>query len=113
MSKKCVPITGAGSGFGRGAALGLAEAGHDVIATVQISPQVTALRREAKARGLTNLRVEKLNILDPIDVTAALQQWDFNILHSNAAIGEGGPASEIPLALVRKNFQTNIFAPVR
>jgi NAD(P)-dependent dehydrogenase (short-subunit alcohol dehydrogenase family) len=111
MSKKCVLITGAGSGFGWGAALGLAKAGHDVIATVQISPQVTALRREAKARGLTNLRIEKLDILDPIDVTAALQ-WDFNILHSNAAIGEGGPASEIPLALVRKNFETNVFAPL-
>ena len=111
MSRKRILITGAGSGFGRGAALGLAEAGHDVIATVQISPQVTALRRDAKAQGLTNLRVEKLDILDPIDVTAALQ-WDFDILHSNAAIGEGGPASEIPVALVRKNFETNVFAPL-
>jgi NAD(P)-dependent dehydrogenase (short-subunit alcohol dehydrogenase family) len=57
MSKERILITGAGSGFGRGAALGLATAGHDVIGTVQISPQVTALRREAKAGGLTNLRV--------------------------------------------------------
>jgi NAD(P)-dependent dehydrogenase (short-subunit alcohol dehydrogenase family) len=111
MSKKCVLITGAGSGFGRGAALGLARAGHDVIATVQISPQVTALRGEAKALGLTNLRVEKLDILDPIDVAAALH-WDFNVLSSNAAIGEGGPVSEIPLALMRKNFETNVFAPL-
>jgi NAD(P)-dependent dehydrogenase (short-subunit alcohol dehydrogenase family) len=111
MSKKCILITGAGSGFGRGAALGLAKAGNDVIATVQISPQVTALRSEAKALGLTNLRVEKLDILDPVDVAAALR-WDFNVLSSNAAIGEGGPASEIPLALVRKNFETNVFAPL-
>jgi NAD(P)-dependent dehydrogenase (short-subunit alcohol dehydrogenase family) len=111
MSRKRILITGAGSGFGRGAALGLAEAGHDVIATVQISPQVTALRHDAVARGLTNLRVEKLDILDSIDVNAALQ-WDFDILHSNAAIGEGGPASEIPVALVRKNFETNVFAPL-
>jgi NAD(P)-dependent dehydrogenase (short-subunit alcohol dehydrogenase family) len=111
MSKKCVLITGAGSGFGRGAALGLAKAGYDVIATVQISPQATALRRDGKAQGLTNLRVEKLDILDPIDVAAALH-WDFNVLLSNAAIGEGGPVSEIPLTLVRKNFETNVFAPL-
>jgi len=111
MRKKCILITGAGSGFGRGAALGMATAGHDVIATVQISPQATALRREAKALGLTNLRVEKLDILDPIDVAAALR-WDFNVLFSNAAIGEAGPVSEIPLALVRQNFETNVFAPL-
>lgn len=111
MSERCILITGAGSGFGRGAAFGLAKAGHDVIATVQISSQVTALRSEAKVLGLTNLRVEKLDILDPIDVAAALR-WEFNVLSSNAAIGEGGPVSEIPLALVRKNFETNVFAPL-
>ena len=57
MSKKCILITGAGSGFGWGAALGLAKAGHDVIATVQISPQVTALRGEAKQQGVTLPRI--------------------------------------------------------
>jgi short-subunit dehydrogenase involved in D-alanine esterification of teichoic acids len=31
MVKKTILITGAGSGFGRGAAIGLAKLGHDVI----------------------------------------------------------------------------------
>ena len=36
---KTILITGAGSGLGEGAAIGLAKEGHDVIAGVQISPR--------------------------------------------------------------------------
>jgi NAD(P)-dependent dehydrogenase (short-subunit alcohol dehydrogenase family) len=50
--KKTILITGAGSGFGEAAAIGMARNGHDVIATVQVSPQVTPLREKAKALGL-------------------------------------------------------------
>jgi len=111
MIKKRILITGAGSGFGEGTAIGLAKKGHDVIATVQISPQVTSLRQKAKTLNLPNLRVEKLDILDPIDVAAALK-WEFDVLFSVAGLGEAGPVSEIPLELVRKNFETNVFAPL-
>src|ERR1700754_3491888 len=111
MSKKIILITGAGSGFGEGAAIGLAKNGHDVIATVQISAQVTSLREKAKKLDLKNLRVEKLDILNPHDVATALT-WDIDILFSNAGVGEGGPASEMPLDLVRQNYETNVFAPL-
>jgi NAD(P)-dependent dehydrogenase (short-subunit alcohol dehydrogenase family) len=111
MSKKRILITGAGSGFGKGAAIGLAQNGHDVIATVQLSAQVTSLRQKAKELGLKNLRVEKLDILNPHDVANALT-WDIDILFSNAGIGESGPVSEIPLDLVRRNYETNVFAPL-
>ena len=40
MSKRIL-ITGAASGFGRGAALELARRGHTVIAGVQVAPQAT------------------------------------------------------------------------
>ena len=43
-------ITGAGSGFGEGTALGLAQKGHSVIAAVQTWPQVTAMRKRPLAR---------------------------------------------------------------
>jgi NAD(P)-dependent dehydrogenase (short-subunit alcohol dehydrogenase family) len=109
--KRRILITGAGSGFGEGAALGLAAEGHDVIAGVQILPQVTPLRAKADALGLKNLRVEKLDILEPRDVASALT-WDIDILFSNAGYGESGPVSEIPLDLVRNNFETNVFAPL-
>jgi len=35
-----------------------------------------------------------------------------DILFSNAGIGENGPACEIPVDLVRRTFETNVFAPL-
>lgn len=108
---KTILITGAGSGFGEGAAIGLARQGHQVIATAQISPQVAALRRKADELGLTTLRVEKLDVLDPYDVAFA-HTWDVDVLFNNAGVGEAGPVFEIPIDLVRRNFETNVIAPL-
>jgi NAD(P)-dependent dehydrogenase (short-subunit alcohol dehydrogenase family) len=108
---KTILITGAGSGFGEGAALGLAREGYDVIAGVQVSPQVTSLRARALEEGLASLRIEKLDLLDEFDVAQA-HGWDIDILFNNAGIGESGPLAEIPLKLVRGNFETNLFAPL-
>ena len=106
---RSILITGAGSGLGEGAAIGLAKEGHQVIAGVQIYPQAIELRKKVKSLGLEkNLRVEKLDILDPFDQAAALK-WDVDILVNNAGIGETGPVFETPLELVRKNFETNVF----
>ena len=52
---KTILITGAGSGFGKAAAIGMARNGHNIIATTQVSSQVTPLREEAKALGLEEL----------------------------------------------------------
>jgi short-subunit dehydrogenase len=111
MTKKRILISGGSSGFGELAAFGLAKAGHDVIIGAQIWPQVTQLRQKAKALGLTQLRVEKLDILDPYDIQNATK-WDVDILVNNAAIGISGPMSEIPLELLRRSFETNFFAPL-
>ena len=50
---KRVLITGAGTGFGHGAAMRLEEKGFDVIATVEIWVQVQTLRRQAAARAVS------------------------------------------------------------
>ncbi|MER5666196.1 hypothetical protein [Streptomyces mirabilis] len=47
---KKILIAGAGSGLGT--AIGLAQAGHQVIAATQIWPQVTELRRHVAELGL-------------------------------------------------------------
>ena len=109
---KRILITGAGSGFGEGAAIGLAQKGHEVIATVQISPQVTPLREKARALGLDNLRVERLDLTDPYDIRQA-QSWDFDVLWNNAGQGEAGPVWEIPIELVRRNYEINVFLPLQ
>jgi NAD(P)-dependent dehydrogenase (short-subunit alcohol dehydrogenase family) len=110
MTRKIL-ITGAGSGLGEGVAIGLARKGHTVIAAAQTWPQVTALRAKAEHLELRLLRVEKLDLLDPYDVRQ-VASWDFDILLNNAGIGEGGPIAEIPVDLVRRNFETNVFAPL-
>jgi NAD(P)-dependent dehydrogenase (short-subunit alcohol dehydrogenase family) len=108
---KTILITGAGSGFGEAAAIGLARNGHRVIATAQISPQVAALRRKVAELGLEALRVEKLDLFDPHDVAHA-QSWEIDVLWNNAGVGESGPVSEIPIDLVRHNYEVNVFLPL-
>ena len=89
-------------------AIGLARQGHTVIAAAQTWPQVTALRDEADSLGLSGLRVEKLDLLEPHD-TARVVGWELDVLVNNAGVGEGGPISEIPMDLVRRNFEVNVF----
>lgn len=105
---KTVLITGAASGFGRGVAFGLARRGHTVIAGCQIWPQVTELRNAAKAEGI-ELQVIKLDVLSEIDRAKALE-LDIDVLHNNAGIMESGPMVEIPMAVFRSVFETNVFA---
>ena len=107
MSKRIL-ITGAASGFGRGVAFGLARKGHSVIAGCQIWPQVWELRQALAAEGLA-AEVIKLDVLDAIDRAKALE-IDIDVLFNNAGIMESGPMVEIPMAVFRSVFETNVFA---
>jgi NAD(P)-dependent dehydrogenase (short-subunit alcohol dehydrogenase family) len=112
MASKTILITGAGSGFGKGAAIGMANNGHTVIATTQVSSQVTPLREEVAALGLSDrIRIERLDLTDPYDIKQA-QKWDFDVLWNNAGMGEAGPVWEIPIDIVRKNYEVNVFLPL-
>jgi NAD(P)-dependent dehydrogenase (short-subunit alcohol dehydrogenase family) len=103
---KTVLITGAGSGFGRGAALELARRGHKVIAAVLTDEQAAEL-----ARAEPKLTVVKLDITRPQDL-ARVDQWDPDVFIANAAIGQTGPLSLIPLERLRAVFEVNVFATV-
>ncbi|WP_276519553.1 SDR family NAD(P)-dependent oxidoreductase [Bradyrhizobium elkanii] len=112
MSKRIL-VTGAGSGFGKAASIGMAKNGHSVIAGTHVSSQVTPLREEAKALGIeNNLRVERLDLTDPYDIAQALT-FDIDVLWNNAGMGEAGPVWEIPVDLVRRNFEVNVFLPLQ
>ncbi len=105
---KTILITGAGSGFGRGVALGLAAHKHKVIAACHIWPQVWELRQAAQDAGL-ELEVIKLDVLNEIDRKHALER-DIDVLFNNAGIMESGPLVEIPMQVFRSVFETNVFA---
>ncbi len=105
---KTIFITGAGTGLGRGAALGLAKKGHNVIATTELTAQKTDLMREAEDQGL-EMEVFKLDITNQRDL-AEITKHDFDIFVANAAINEGGPLGEVPMDRFRELFEVNVFA---
>ncbi len=106
MAKR-VLVTGAATGFGRGTALELAKRGHTVIAGVQIAPQVTELMKVAADAGV-NLKIQVLDITDEFDREAAWAN-EVDVLINNAGVMQTGPAAEIPMEFVRRNFETNVF----
>lgn len=108
MAKKRILITGAGSGFGMYTALELASRGHQVIATVEIPAHVTALRKMAQERNV-ELRVEKVDISKEQDRKFAAS-IDADILFNNAGLAEGGAVAEMPVDVIRHEFETNVFS---
>ena len=102
MATKSVLITGAGSGFGRGASLALAARGHSVIATTETDAQAKELAAEAP-----QLTVEKLDITTS-DVDKA-RAWDVDVLINNAGAGQTGPIADVPIDRVRHLFDVNVF----
>ncbi|RDU38245.1 short-chain dehydrogenase [Neobacillus piezotolerans] len=105
---KTIFITGAGSGLGRGAAIGLARKGHRVIATTELTSQKTDLLREAMDLGL-DIDVFKLDITNARDRNEILK-YDFDVFVANAAINERGPLAEVPMDRFREIFEVNVFA---
>ena len=106
MSKRIL-VTEAATGLGRGPAIGLAKAGHKVIAGVEVWPQATTLKEDAAAAGV-ELEILKIDLTNPEDHRVA-QDYDIDILVNNAATGETGPIAEIPVDRVRRVFDVNVF----
>ncbi len=100
---KTVLITGAGSGFGRGAAMQLVQRGHEVIAGVLDDRQAAEL-----AKAEPKLNAVKIDITDAKDI-AKVDQWKLDVFIANAALGQTGPLSLIPLERLRAVFEVNVF----
>jgi len=101
-------ITGTRGGIGLESALQLSARGHDVIATVHHERDIQTVQQAADQRGVS-LTVEKFDILNQHD-RETFAERPVDVLINNAAIGESGPLIEIPMDLVRRNFETNVFA---
>ena len=107
---KNILITGAGSGLGKGTAIGLAKQGHHVIAGVQVWEQKSKLLEEIKKHNLEdNIEIIKLDILNNLDCHNAFA-FDIDILVNNAGVGHSGPVGEMPVGLMREVMETNVFS---
>ncbi len=103
---KHILITGAGSGFGKGAAIELAARGHSVIATTETEEQAAALAAEHP-----ELTARKLDVTNDADV-AGVAELDLDVLINNAGFGLMAPLSTVPLDRMRKGFDVNVFGMV-
>ncbi len=109
MKKKNILITGAGSGLGKGTAIGLAKEGHTVIAGIHTWEQMSRFIEEYKDETYyKNLELIKLDIRNEFDCEKAWQ-FDIDILVNNAGIGYTGPLAEIPVDYLRNVMETNTF----
>jgi NAD(P)-dependent dehydrogenase (short-subunit alcohol dehydrogenase family) len=108
---KAVLITGCSTGIGRATALRLAKAGHTVYATAR---KVETLQ-ELAAAGCKTLA---LDVCDEASIRAAVavveaEQGAVGALVNNAGYGSEGPIEEVPMAEVRRQFETNVFGLVQ
>ena len=98
-------VTGCSSGFGRATAAELSARGHEVVATA---------RRPADLADLDVAERLALDVTDDASVAAALAAaGPLDVLVNNAGITVGGPVELVPLAEVRRLFETNFFGAVR
>lgn len=112
---KTILITGAGTGLGKGAALGMAKNGHTVIATVENWPQVTQLRADIDEAGLSDkITVEKMDYYNTDDINQIVEKYadTVDVFAPNAATGETGPVAEIDVDRIRHVFEVNVFQTI-
>ena len=106
-----VLITGCSSGIGRAAALRLHHAGFTVYATARRTDSLT----DVAGRGL---RTVALDVTDEQSMTQAVAAVEADagpvgVLINNAGYGLYGPVEQVPMAEIRRQFETNFFGLVR
>jgi len=102
-----VLITGATSGIGNEIASQLLKKGYFVYLCVHSDNQVKMVKDKYKDNN--HLCCFKLDITSEEDRNL-LNELDIDILINNAAICEGGSVAEIPMNVVRNNFEVNVFS---
>ncbi len=107
---KAVLITGCSTGIGRAAAEHLAARGWNVYATAR-KPETIA---DLAAKGCKTLA---LDVCDDASMRAAVagierSEGAVGVLINNAGYGQLGTFEEIPMAEVRRQFETNVFGLV-
>jgi len=108
---RAVLITGCSAGIGRATALRLAGRGWRVYASARSRRAIADLERA----GCCTL---ELDVTDEHSMTAAVaaverDEGAVGVLVNNAGYGESGALETIPLDAARRQFETNLFGPMR
>jgi NAD(P)-dependent dehydrogenase (short-subunit alcohol dehydrogenase family) len=107
INPQTILITGATKGIGRHAALHLARAGHNVVATGRNAEALAALRTEAAGLRLDVVRLDvtdRASLAQAVtDVARLTSDRGVDALVNNAGYGEMAPMLEVREADVRGN----------
>ena len=106
-----VLITGCSSGLGRASAKLFIAAGYRTIATARDESTLDELR----TLGCETLALDVTDEASRCAAVAAVESRHgaVGVLVNNAGYGQYGPMEEVPLALYRRCFETNVFGAVR
>lgn len=106
-----VLVTGCSTGIGRATALRLATRGHTVYASARRPDSIADL----EAQGC---RLLALDVTDDESMRAAVEAIEaeegaVGALVNNAGYSQSGAVESVPLAEIRRQFETNVFGLVR
>lgn len=109
-SQKTILITGCSSGIGAALAQEFHQRGHLVIATARRIESLPALATQA-------LRTLALDVNDGASIAATLAALPSKVNHidiliNNAGYGQFGAVMDVEADDLRRQFETNVFAPV-
>lgn len=108
---KSVLVTGCSSGIGKATAERLVAKGWEVYATARRPESI----RDLAEKGC---RIMALDVCDEVsmrEAVAVVEQEDgaVGVLVNNAGYSQSGTVEEVPLDVVRRQFETNVFGLVR
>lgn len=114
---KTVFVTGGTDGLGRATAILLAQEGYRVFAAGRDAQKRAALAQFAEAHEL-RLETLELDVTDDASAARAVGEAErraggIDVLVNNAGIAIAAVMEEITLQDLRKQFETNVIAPVR
>lgn len=105
-ARRTALVTGASSGIGAAVAAALVRRGYRVLGTTR--------HPEAVAAPIGGVEYLALDLTDDDSITAcAAAAGDVDVLVNNAGESQSGPLEELPIAAVRRLFQTNVFGAVQ
>jgi short-subunit dehydrogenase len=116
LADQVVIVTGASAGIGEATVRRLVRGGAKVVLTARRQERLNALARDLDPSGARVLAVAG-DITSDADrrklVAATLAKFGrIDALVNNAGYGTRGPVEVVPVELIRKNYETNIFSLV-
>jgi NAD(P)-dependent dehydrogenase (short-subunit alcohol dehydrogenase family) len=109
---KAIVITGASSGFGRGAALAFADAGASVVLAARRGQLLDEIAHECRGRGAKAVSLQT-DVSNPEDVAVLAERaiselGSFDVWINNAGVGAIGPFERVPLEDHEQVIATNL-----